>query len=60
MAWINLLEHKLNSDLTKFFYSFFVVEIQRPNPMAGCRRQSAGGEFVLLRRQQYLPHVAQN
>jgi hypothetical protein len=46
--------------LLDFFIFFVVVEIQRPNAMVGSRLQSAGGEFVLLRRLQYLPHVAQS
>jgi hypothetical protein len=55
---INLLECKLNSDVTRFFLSIFFVAIQRPNAMVG--NDDDRPEVSLLffvRRLQYLPHV---
>jgi hypothetical protein len=53
-ARINLLEHKLNNDVTRFFYLFFLLKSsgQTPWSAVGSRQRSAGGE--------YLPPVAQS
>jgi hypothetical protein len=56
---INQVEYKLNSDVTRFFYLFFSHRNSSAKRHGRSRRRSTGGEFVVRRRLQYLPHMVE-
>jgi hypothetical protein len=60
IGWINLLEFKLNSDVTSFLIYFCCCWNPSAKRHGRWQRQSTRGEFVVCCRLQYVPHVDQN